>query len=94
MNIIIIYWNNAQITVHAANVHVYRTEGSSDEQASVLKEIFGDKQFVRENNICSVNSINWFRIVAQSSYYIWAYLQIYNNEFTFGQPLQFVIPTG
>jgi threonine synthase len=64
------------IAIQDANVHVFRTEGNTDEQASVLKEVFQDLQFVEENNVCSVNSINWFRIVAQSSYYIWSYLQL------------------
>jgi threonine synthase len=82
------------ITVQDANVHVYRTEGTSDEQASVLKDIFKDEDFVKANNICSVNSINWARIAAQSSYYIWAYLQIYGTSFSIGKPVNFCIPTG
>ena len=30
------------VTVQDLNVHVYRTEGTSDEQASVLKSLFTD----------------------------------------------------
>lgn len=82
------------ITVDSPNVHVYRTEGDSDEQASVLKEIFLDEEFVQKHSICSVNSINWFRIAAQSSYYVWAYLQIHNTRFSIGRPVNFCIPTG
>ncbi len=84
------------ITVQDANVHVYRTEGDSDEQASVLKELFQDTAFVKENNICSVNSINWFRIVAQSSYFIWGYLQVYSTRESLAvcAPVHFCIPTG
>ena len=31
------------ITVQEANVHVYRTTGTSDEQASALKDVFTDQ---------------------------------------------------
>lgn len=64
------------ITVLDANVHVYRTDGDSDEQASVLKELFQDEQFMRTHNICCVNSINWARIAVQSSYYVWSYVSL------------------
>jgi threonine synthase len=82
------------ITIQDENVHVYRTEGTSDEQASVLKELFSDKHFCAEYNICSVNSINWSRISVQSSYFVWAYLQIYNTKNDFGKSVNFCIPTG
>lgn len=83
------------VTVHDDNVFVYRTEGNSDLQASVLKELFTDKDFVVRNNVCSVNSINWARIAAQSSYYVWAYLQIrYKLEVGNQHPVDFIIPTG
>eukprot|EP01038_Epipyxis_sp_PR26KG_P006735 gene6735-9229_t len=82
------------ITIPDSNVFVYQTDGDSDEQASVLKELFSDQKFVDDHRICSVNSINWLRIAAQSSYYVWAYLQIYKNKATIGTPVNFIIPTG
>lgn len=86
------------ITVDEENVFVYRTEGNSDLQASVLKEIFSDKEFVEKYNVCSVNSINWARIAAQSSYYVWAFVELYfNRGLSNGDTsphLNFVIPTG
>jgi len=75
-------------------VHVYRTQGDSDEQANVLKEIFQDKEFSEANNIVSINSINFARIAAQSSYYVWAYLQVYSSALTIGRPVDFCVPTG
>jgi hypothetical protein len=48
----------------------------SDDQGSVLKELFSDHAYVEKHNICSINSINWARIAAQSTYYVWAYLQV------------------
>lgn len=83
------------ITIPDENVHVYRTQGDTDEQASVLKELFRDEQFVQEQNICSVNSINWARIAAQSSYFVWSYLQLCERStIAFGEPVNYVIPTG
>lgn len=87
------------ITVDSPNVHVYRSEGDSDEQASLLKEIFSDGDFIAQHNICSVNSINWVRIAVQSSYYVWAYLHVVSTrmgvEAVIGkQCVNFVVPSG
>lgn len=83
------------VTVQDANVHVYRTQGDTDEQASVLKELFRDVDFVKQQSICSVNSINWVRIAAQSSYFVWSYLELVRRgEVAFGAPINYVIPTG
>lgn len=83
------------VTILDENVHVYRTDGDTDEQASVLKELFRDEAFVKENHICSVNSINWVRIAAQSSYFVWSYLRLcQQGTISFGAPVNYVIPTG
>eukprot|EP01031_Cornospumella_fuschlensis_P030612 gene30612-36988_t len=82
------------ITNADPNVHIYRTDGNTDEQASLLKEIFADHAFVADHNICSVNSINWVRIAAQSSYYVWAYLQMKYHKELACDAVDFVIPTG
>lgn len=85
------------VTVSEPNVHIYRTEGNTDEQASVLKEIFQDKVFLQNHRVCSVNSINWVRIAAQSSYYVWAYLQLKHHTASGlppGQDIGFIVPTG
>ena len=83
------------ITVLNNNVHIYRTEGTSDEQASVLKEIFSDQSFSHKHHLCSINSINWGRILCQSTYYIWAYLQLCGKTSECGiKEVSFCIPTG
>eukprot|EP00039_Didymoeca_costata_P005762 m.84378 g.84378 ORF g.84378 m.84378 type:complete len:476 (-) comp12963_c0_seq4:128-1555(-) len=79
------------ITVDAPNVFVYRTEGTSDEQAEVLKEVFLDEQWTKKNNVISMNSINWGRIACQSAYYIWVCLQASPNM---EKDVNFVVPTG
>lgn len=80
------------ITVSEPNVFVYRTEGNTDEQASVLKEIFTDQAFLQNYNIFSVNSINIGRIIAQSSYFLWSSLKL--SDEICHQGLTVVIPTG
>lgn len=80
------------VTIQEPNVFVYRTEGNSDEQASVLKEIFTDHAFLQRHHIFSVNSINIGRIIAQSSYFVWSSLQFSDEVLTKG--LTVVIPTG
>lgn len=81
------------ITVDAPNVRVYRTEGDTDEQARALKLLFSDADFMSRHHVCSINSINWARILVQSSYYIWACLQL-QPAASAAAPVAFVVPTG
>lgn len=60
----------------------------------MLKEIFEDRKYVADNDICSINSINWARIAVQSTYYVWAYLQVFGSPVSIGQKIVFSIPTG
>lgn len=73
------------------NVHVFRTEGDTDEQAEALKRLFSDSAFMARHRVVSINSINWARIMVQSSYYFWGYLQL--RPRVDGQ-VHFVVPTG
>lgn len=60
----------------------------------MLKEIFEDRKFLSDHHVCSINSINWARVAIQSTYYVWAYLQVYNTPLGIGQKVVFSIPTG
>ena len=75
----------------ASNVHVYCTEGDTDEQAEALKLLFSDASFMATNRVVSINSINWARIMVQSAYYFWAYLQLRPEV---DGEVHFVVPTG
>jgi len=79
------------ITVDAPNVHVYRTEGDTDEQAEALKIVFRDQTFMKRHSVCSINSINWARVLVQSGYYLWACLQVVPDG---KSSVNFVVPTG
>lgn len=76
---------------HAPNVHVFRTEGDTDEQADALKVLFSDQEFKKAHRVISINSINWARVMVQSSYYFWAYLQLRPR---IDGPVHFVVPSG
>jgi len=75
----------------ASNLHVYRTEGTTDDQAATIKAIFDDHDFVSKYACCSMNSINVGRIATQSSYYVYTYLQCVRNV---GDYVDYTIPTG
>ncbi|KAH0627057.1 hypothetical protein JD844_002427 [Phrynosoma platyrhinos] len=62
-------------TVIEENVHVFLTEGNSDEIDEPIKELFADKDFSRKHNLMSLNSINWSRILVQIAHYFYAYFQ-------------------
>ena len=74
-----------------SNVHVYRTEGDTDEQAEALKLLFSNREFMATHKVVSINSINWARVMVQSTYYFWAYLQL--RPLVDG-PVHFAVPTG
>ena len=43
-------------------------DGSSDDLDEPIKEVFQDRDFVRKHHLCSINSINWARILVQVKY--------------------------
>jgi threonine synthase len=75
----------------AANVHALAVDGSFDDAQRVLKEVFGDRGFSAQHKLSAVNSINLARILAQSVYYLWAWLSLAPAE---RERAEFVVPTG
>ncbi len=75
----------------AANVHAIAIDGSFDDAQRALKEVFGDTDFARRHNLSAVNSINLARILAQSVYYLHAWLRLSPAE---RAEAEFVVPTG
>lgn len=57
-------------TVHAENLLNIAVEGTFDDCQKTIKDIT-NSQYARDNNISTVNSINWGRIMMQIVYYIW-----------------------
>ncbi|NBO20014.1 MAG: pyridoxal-phosphate dependent enzyme, partial [Proteobacteria bacterium] len=64
----------------AANVFAIPVPGTFDDAQCVVKEVFGDTAFAAAHNLSAVNSINIARVLAQSVYYIWAWLRLPENK--------------
>ena len=78
-------------TVLEDNVHCFAVDGNSDELDVPIKAVFADPQYVKDNSLCSINSINWARILVQISHFIYCYLQLAE---TVGSLVSIVCPTG
>ncbi len=75
----------------AANVHALAVNGTFDQAQSALKEIFADQEFRVRHHLSAVNSINLARVLAQSVYYLYAWLRL---PAAAKGNAQFVVPTG
>ncbi|KAH0536399.1 hypothetical protein FGG08_006724 [Glutinoglossum americanum] len=87
----------AQMTsVLDANVHNLAVEGTFDDCQDIVKALFNDPIINKTHNLAAVNSINWARILAQTTYYIHAYLSLVRSAPSFSEnsKLRFVVPTG
>lgn len=88
------------ITQEGNNVSVIAIKGCFDDAQNAVKQIFADKEF---NSIAkdkgyilsSANSINIGRLIPQTIYYFYAYLQMLKaQELTAGEKVNIVVPTG
>lgn len=68
------------------NVFNIALNGSFDDCQALVKKSFEDQNIEKNYNLIAVNSINWFRVLPQSIYYAWSYL---NHEID-----SFVVPCG
>jgi threonine synthase len=75
----------------AENVHAIAIDGSFDDAQRVLKDILANKTFSTQHRISAVNSINIARVLAQSVYYLYAWLRLPESE---RSNVEFVVPTG
>ena len=70
-----------------ANVHCLAIDGSFDDCQTILKSTFADLAFKTRYRLGAVNSINWARVLAQMSYYVYVCLRS-------DGPAVFAVPTG
>ena len=73
-------------TSGASNVFNIALNGSFDDCQSSVKKLFNDKVLNEKYSFTAVNSINWFRVLPQSIYYAWSYLNCNVDSF--------VVPSG
>ena len=75
----------------ASNVFPLAIEGTFDDAQRTVKELFSDLPFREKVGLSAVNSINLSRILAQSVYYLYAWLRLGRND---RERTTFVVPTG
>lgn len=79
-------------TVKDDNVLNLSVNGNFDDCQQIIKELFADVPFKTKYHLRAINSINFVRILAQSVYYFYAYLQLPEKLKPDG--INFSIPTG
>ncbi|KAJ1647388.1 threonine synthase [Coemansia erecta] len=80
-------------TVLDSNVHNVSIEGTFDDCQDIVKQLFGRADFKQEHSLGAVNSINWARILAQITYYFYAYFTLMREKGKDAVPV-FVVPSG
>ena len=77
--------------IEDSNVHTFCAQGTSDDFDTLLKVIYEDKDFVKDHNIITFNSVNWLRVLIQMTHYIYSYLNVVKN---IGDLVTIVVPSG
>lgn len=75
----------------AKNVYPIPIEGTFDDAQKIVKDLFADLSFKQQVRLSAVNSINLARVLAQSIYYVHAFMQLPAEN---SDDVQFVVPTG
>ena len=70
------------------NVFNIAVEGSFDDCQKIVKDLFIDNILQEKTSLTAINSINWTRIMAQTVYYFWAFLQLEEEQ------VSFIVPSG
>ena len=77
-------------TVDSKNVYNIAINGTFDDCQRIIKNIFNDIDFKKEQKLTAVNSINWIRIMCQIVYYFYASSRLNENN----KNIFFSVPTG
>ena len=70
------------------NVFNIAVEGTFDDCQRIVKEIFINDDIQKKTSLTAINSINWARLMVQTVYYFWAYLQLNESK------VSFIVPSG
>ena len=76
-------------TVLSDNIINIAVKGNFDDCQNIIKEIFADNDYKKNNNLGAINSINWARIMCQITYYFYSASRIPDNE-----SIVYSVPTG
>jgi threonine synthase len=80
-------------TILDENVHCVAIDGTFDDCQDLVKASFNTEQFRNEVHLGAVNSINWCRVLAQTTYYFWSYFQVTGLDPNIPE-VHFSVPTG
>lgn len=80
-------------TVPDDNIHCVSVDGTFDDCQDIVKASFNNKEFRDRVKLGAVNSINWCRVLAQTTYYFWSYLRVTDAEKDVNT-VNFSVPTG
>lgn len=80
-------------TVPDSNIHCVAVDGTFDDCQDLVKASFADKEFRDEVKLGAVNSINWCRVLAQTTYYFWSYLRVTDKHKSIKE-VNYSVPTG
>mmetsp|Transcript_27353 Transcript_27353/g.33130 ORF Transcript_27353/g.33130 Transcript_27353/m.33130 type:complete len:514 (-) Transcript_27353:145-1686(-) len=78
-------------TVLDDNIHCVAVEGTFDDCQDLVKGSFGDVGFRDRVKLGAVNSINWCRVLAQTTYYFWSWLRVAEGM---DDVISYSVPTG
>lgn len=79
-------------TVEDKNVHTLSVSGTFDDCQDIVKLLFSDVEFNDKYHVGAVNSINWARILAQTTYYFHSYFALQKQHPN--AKVRFVVPSG
>jgi threonine synthase len=80
-------------TVPDENVHCVAIDGTFDDCQDIVKASFNTPAFRDKVHLGAVNSINWCRVLAQTTYYYWSYLRVTDAHKDIPE-VHFSVPTG
>jgi threonine synthase len=81
-------------TVQDANIHCVAVEGTFDDCQDLVKASFNSPEFRDRVKLGAVNSINWCRVLAQTTYYFWSYLRVTDDVALKNEKVGYSVPTG
>ncbi len=83
-------------TVTDENIHCISMDGTFDDCQAIVKRAFDDNTFRDRVSLGAVNSINWARVLAQMTYYFWAFFRVKSASGVNGEecPIHCSVPTG
>lgn len=81
-------------TVQDSNIHCVAVEGTFDDCQDIVKASFNTPEFRDKVKLGAVNSINWCRVMAQTTYYFWSYLRVTDDAQFKDEKIGYSVPTG